>query len=221
MHPPHLIAVSDRESLRRVDPAEWANRLDRAGIRAIQLRERDLQDQQFIAMAGRLRSAMPAAMQLYINGRPDIAVVVGADGVHLPAQGLPTRAVHRRFGSSLRIGRSAHSLREVVAARDGGADYVFLGPIFDSPAKRRYGVPLGLAVLEQAAEVGIPVYAIGGIFSNRIESIAVAGAAGAAGIRVFQNSLEATEIAKAARRHFKDSCSSVQAGSSRPREVTE
>jgi thiamine-phosphate pyrophosphorylase len=209
MQQQRLIAVSDRKSLSEIGLIEWATRLARAGIGAIQLREKDVQDRELINIAIRLRSEMPPSMQLYINGRPDIAALCGADGVHLPAEGLPTEPVHERYRSALRIGRSAHSLREVIAAHDEGADYVFLGPIFDTPAKRRYGPPLGLRVLEQAAQVGIPVIAIGGISSDRIESIASAGAAGAAGIRVFQDPVRTAELATAVLRHFKYSVSST------------
>ena len=205
MQQQHLIAVSDRKSLSEIGLIEWATRLARAGIGAIQLREKDVQDRELVEIAIRLRGAMPPSMQLYINGRPDVAALCGADGVHLPAQGLPTKPVHKRFRSALRIGRSAHSLREVMAAHDDGADYVFLGPVFDTPAKRRYGLPLGLTVLEQAAKVGIPVIAIGGISSDRIESIASAGAAGAAGIRVFQDPDRTADLVTAALQHFKDS----------------
>ena len=209
MHP-SLIAVSDSKSLQGIDLFEWAAGLAQGGIHAIQLREKDLTDRALLNTAVRLRTKMPQNMQLYINGRPDIAILCGAQGVHLPAQGLPIEPVRQRFRSTLRIGQSTHSLREVKSAQDDGADYVFLGPIFDSPEKRKYGDPLGLSILERAVETGIPVYAIGGISIDRVDSIAATGAAGVAGIRVFQDADLVPRLVDTAQQRF--SASNISLG---------
>jgi thiamine-phosphate pyrophosphorylase len=202
MHP-ILIAVSDRELLQGSSLVEWAKALGRAGVDAVQLREKNLADRELLQTAIDLRRAMPPAVQLHINGRPDIAVSSSADGVHFPAAGLPIAEVRRGFGSSFLIGRSTHSLAEVKAAHKEGADFVFLGPIFDSPAKRKYGRPLGLGILEESTKIGVPVYAIGGISVHRIEQVASAGATGAAGIREFQQIDHLRDLVRTARQHFK------------------
>ena len=97
-----------------------------------------------------------------INGRVDLALASGADGVHLPAQGLPAAPLRQRFGARVLLGRSTHRIAEVEAAAADGLDYVTFGPVFPTPSKARYGPPVGLERLERACGVGIPVYALGG-----------------------------------------------------------
>jgi len=175
-----------------------------AGIGAVQIREKDLDDRSLYDLARVARSLLPPAARLLINGRIDIAVAAGADGVHLPADGLPLAPLRRRFGGDggpLLLGRSTHSQAEIERARDEGADYVTFGPVFPTPGKERYGPPLGLAALARAAAAGIPVYALGGITLERFADVAAAGAAGVAGIRLFQDAGLA-EAALSAREHF-------------------
>ncbi|HXO40460.1 MAG TPA: thiamine phosphate synthase, partial [Thermoanaerobaculia bacterium] len=107
-------------------------------------------------------------------------------GVHLPADGVPAGAVRARFGSGLLIGVSTHRLEEVERARRDGADYVVFGPVYPTPAKAGYGAPAGTRALARAAALDIPVYALGGVTLERFAEVAAAGAAGVAGIRLFQ-----------------------------------
>jgi thiamine-phosphate pyrophosphorylase len=100
------------------------------------------------------------------------------------------------------LGRSTHSLAEVERARDEGADYVTFGPVFPTPSKERYGPALGLSALERAAALDIPVYALGGITLERFPAVAAAGAAGVAGIRLFQDASLLAEAVLSAREHF-------------------
>lgn len=193
-----LLAISDRTSLRR--PIEgWLRALSAAGIGGVQLREKDLADRDLYELARGAREALPPPACLLVNGRADVALAAGADGVHLPADGVPVAAVRGRFGSGLLIGRSTHRLQEVERARQDGADYVTFGPVYASPGK---GTPVGLAALRRAAATGIPVYALGGVTLERFGELAEAGAAGIAAIRLFQEISDLTRVARGAAEHF-------------------
>jgi len=194
---PQLLAISDRRTLAGLSLIAWAEALDRAGVASLQLREKDLVDAALLALALALRPAYSST--LTVNGRADVAVLAGADGVHLPADGVPTLAVRRRFGDALVIGRSTHTLGEVASAAAEGADYVTFGPVFASPGK---GEPVGLAALERAAAVGVPVLALGGVGIAELPLVARAGAAGAAGIRIFQQVDDLPAVVTAARAAF-------------------
>jgi thiamine-phosphate pyrophosphorylase len=164
----------------------WFEALAAAGVDALQLREKRLDDLSLCRLARRARAALPLPAVLLVNGRADLALAAGADGVHLPADGIPAGAVRARFGSGLLIGVSTHRLEEVERARRDGADYVVFGPVYPTPAKAGCGTPAGLPALARAAALGIPVYALGGVTLERFGEVAAAGAAGVAGIRLFQ-----------------------------------
>ncbi|GMV50127.1 thiamine phosphate synthase [Nitrospirales bacterium NOB] len=152
----------------------------RSGVRAVQLRERDLPTGPLLALAEALRQAMPAT-QLFLNDRVDLALALGAAGVHLRESSLPTASVRRILSPQQVIGRSVHSLEGARQAEREGADFVVLGPIYETPSKRAYGEPLGLPVLEAAARrLQIPVFAIGGITAARAREVRHAGAMGVA-----------------------------------------
>lgn len=185
MKAPRLMAIGDRRRHPGEDLVPWLSQAVAAGVDTIQIREKDLTDLDLLALASRGRLAAPPPSRLLVNGRADIAIAVGADGVHLPAAGVPTKALRRRFGADLLIGVSTHRLDEVARALEGGADYVTFGPVYATPSKEAYGPPAGLDKLTEAASLGIPVVALGGVTIERFSEVAEAGAVGAAGIRVF------------------------------------
>ncbi len=192
-----LLAISDRRALKDGQGTAvgdecldaWLAALGRAGVEAVQIREKDLDDRALFALVRRARALLPPAVALLVNGRLDIALAAGADGAHLPADGLPLAALRRRFGTGVLLGRSTHRPEEIEAAAREGADFVTFGPVFPSPSKERYGEPPGLSGLAAAAASGLggglPVYALGGVTLERLAEVAAAGAAGAAGIRSF------------------------------------
>ncbi len=197
--PPRLLAISG--SL-RVDDEEferWLSGLAAAGIDAVQLRDKGLDDRSLYELARRAREVLPAGCRLLVNGRLDVALGAGADGVHLPSEGLPVGALRRRFGPGVLIGRSTHRHGEVAVALADGADYVTFGPVYPTPSKAGYGPPPGLAGLRRAAAVGLPVLALGGVTAARLPEVAAAGAAGGAAIRAFADAAGAAEMARAAR----------------------
>jgi thiamine-phosphate pyrophosphorylase len=178
----------------------WLHALGEAGIGAVQIREKDLEDRALYGLARLARSALPPAVRLLVNGRIDVAVAAGADGVHLPADGVPVAPLRARFGPRMMIGRSTHRLEEVKRARDEGADYVTFGPVYETPGK---GAPVGLGELARAAAAGLPVYALGGVTLERFGELAGAGVAGIAAIRLFQTISDLPQVARAAREHFR------------------
>jgi thiamine-phosphate pyrophosphorylase len=153
-----------------------------AGVQAIQLRERDFPTRQLLSLARQIHEmTRDRAVPLIINDRVDMAVALDLDGVHLRASSLPVSVARRVVGQHRLIGVSAHSVTEAQQAGGDGADYVILGPIFETPSKREFGDPLGLAVLADACRhSSVPVFAIGGITRERIESVRRAGAFGVA-----------------------------------------
>ena len=105
------------------------------GARIVQLREKDLCERDFFRLAEKFRErTAKAGMLLIINDRVDVAIAVGADGVHLGQEDLPVPAA-RKIAPDLLIGASSHNLEEALRAQDEGADYVNIGPIFPTGTK--------------------------------------------------------------------------------------
>jgi len=190
--PFRLLAISQLATLPAA--SAWFAALAAAGIDALQLREKHLDDRSLYELARSARTALPAPAVILVNGRADVALGAGADGVHLPADGVPAGALRSRFGSCLLIGVSTHRLEEVEQARRDGADYVVFGPVYSTPAKAGYAAPAGPRGLARAAALGIPVYALGGVTLDRFAEVAATGAAGVAGIRLFQGLPEIGEV---------------------------
>lgn len=151
-------------------------------------------------MARHAVEALSPRTRVLVNGRWDLCQLSDADGVHLPAAGLPVPAVRRALGEAALIGRSTHSLDEIRVARAEGADYVTFGPVYATPGKEAFGAPQGLDRLEQAAQLGLPVVALGGITTiERIRDCVAVGACGIAGIRIFADGDRAAECVAAIR----------------------
>ena len=148
----------------------------------LQLREKDLTTRELLEMAQAVQSqAALHHVPLLINDRIDLAIVVGAAGVHLRSNSLSVQEARQCLGPDKIIGVSVHSVVEARCCEDAGANFVVLGPIYNTPSKRSYGAPLGLqAVKDARATCRIPVYAIGGISLERVETVKQAGAYGVA-----------------------------------------
>jgi len=111
----------------------------------------------------------------------DVALALDADGVHLTRRSLPPGEARALLGPSRLLGISCHSLADQREAEAGGVDFVVLGPIFETPSKRRYGPPLGSGILREArALTSLPLVAIGGISPARTPEVLAAGADGVA-----------------------------------------
>ncbi len=167
------------------------------GVRAVQLREKDLGDRKLFELGEALRECTrQAGAVLLINDRADMAVAVEADGVHLTRASYSVGAARRLVGQTAIIGVSTHSAAEAREADAAGADFVTLGPIYETASKRRYGPPLGLGPLEEAVQsVGIPILAIGGI---QLPTASAVLRAGAAGVALISGILAAPDVGAAA-----------------------
>lgn len=168
--------TADRPLLDVVDAAL------RGGIGAVQLREKDLPDDELFELAITLRrlTADHNAF-LLINRRVDICRAVGADGVQLGIEGLSIPEARRTLGDGLLIGYSAHSVEEARRAETEGADFVTFSPVFHTPSKAPFGPPVGLKRLREACSaLNIPVFALGGIKEHNIAQVMAAGAHGIA-----------------------------------------
>jgi thiamine-phosphate pyrophosphorylase len=149
-------------------------------VRAVQLREKDLATRDLCQLAGKvLAMTRGAGAALLVNDRVDVALALSADGVQLTRRSLPPREARDLLGAGKLIGVSCHSLAEVREAEDGGADFVVLGPIFETPSKAPFGPPLATAIVRQARAItSLPILAIGGIDAVRIPEVMAAGADG-------------------------------------------
>jgi len=158
------------------------------GVEKIQIREKDLSARDLLQLVDRaLALPNPHGSKVLVNGRVDVALAAGAAGVHLPALSPVPRLWRTIVPSGFEIGVSCHTLDEVVAAARDGADYVVFGPVFSPISKSSDLTPRGLAGLAAAAAaVPIPVFALGGITESNSESCIRAGAAGVAGISLFE-----------------------------------
>jgi thiamine-phosphate pyrophosphorylase len=164
---------------------DCVGRAARQGATLIQLREKDLPARELFALGQAAQARLAGTGgKLLINDRLDIALAVGAAGVHLPAAGLPVAAVRRAAPAGFLITRSCHSPAEAAAAARDGADFCLVAPIFPTPSKPG-AVPLGIEAL-RAAAAHARVLALGGVTEENIAACLAAGAAGMAGIRYFQ-----------------------------------
>ena len=170
-----------------------------AGADMVQIREKDLATRELHALAVRAIQANPGRTIL-INSRVDVALAAGAAGAHLPASAPASASFRRIAPPPFQFGVSCHSADEVRQAEQDGADFAVFGPVFDTPSKRAYGPPQGLEKLAEACRtVRIPVLALGGVSLANARACLDAGAAGVAGISLFQRRAPVHEVVEALR----------------------
>jgi thiamine-phosphate pyrophosphorylase len=192
-----LYYITDRTQLAHDEPSR-RNRLpakvaeaSQAGVDYIQLREKDLPSRELEELARTIvrRAREGGNARVLINSRTDIALSADADGVHLRSNDISpadVRRIWRAAGKQSQpiVATSCHTEEQIVAAKFAGADFVVLGPVFGKSA-----VPaVGLRALSSACAHGLPVLALGGVTAENASSCLHAGAAGVAGIRLFQGS---------------------------------
>ena len=190
MSPPiRLCYITDRKSLEPRPLGLLIREAVQARVDLIQVREKDLPTRALLELVeSAVAAAKGSVTRIVVNDRLDVALAAGADGVHLGTQSVPPQAVRKQMPEGFLLGVSCHSSDDVRQAETAGADYVVLGPIFETPSKMAYGPPLGLSALREAASVtSIPILALGGINVERVRGCFEAGATGIAGIRIFQD----------------------------------
>ena len=177
-----LYLVTDHHQTGGRDLLEVVRQALGGGVRAVQLREKDLSTRDLYHLAEKLLALTRAAgALLLLNDRVDVVMALGADGVHLTRRSLPPKETRDLLGPQKLVGVSCHSLAEVREASDAGADFVVLGPIYATPSKAAFGPPLTPAVVRQARSItSLPILAIGGINPLRIPEVMAAGADGVA-----------------------------------------
>ena len=164
------------------DSIEVAERAARDGVDMIQIRAKELPGR---ALVDLVRGAVGlGASKILVNTRVDVALACGAQGVHLPARSIAPSTIRKITPAEFLIGVSCHTIEDLRAAGDEGADFAVFGPVFRSITKEV--TPIGLETFrEAAASVRIPVYALGGVTAQNAGACIEAGAAGVAGISLF------------------------------------
>jgi thiamine-phosphate pyrophosphorylase len=192
---PLFYYITDRRALTVPDEAALLRRVRKIiarGIDFIQIREKDLPDRRLFDLTCRIvrvAHEIPhgSRCRVLVNGRADIAVAAGADGVHLPSYSMGIAAICTWIPKNFIVGISVHTMREINSACACGADYILLGHVFPTVSKESMGAALGVDFLQRAClGASVPVLALGGITEERIPAVLQAGAAGVAGITLFQ-----------------------------------
>jgi len=184
---PLLYLITDRNLCTSRSLLDLIAEAARAGVDLIQIREKDLPTRELCALveeAAARTAGTPA--RLLVNDRVDVALTCGAQGVHLTTRSLPVAVARALVGPDFLIGASTHSLEEARQAEAEGADFLVLGPVFETPSKTPYGPPLGLQAFARiVATLRLPVLAIGGITPENAPQVLAHRAAGVAAIRMF------------------------------------
>ncbi len=168
------------------------------GCDVLQLRDHEASDDELVAAAERFRDACDVHGALFVvNDRPEIALQVGADGVHVGQDDLPVDAVRRLVGPDMLIGLSTHAPEQFGAGLASDADYLSAGPIWETPTKA--GRPAaGLDYIRYAASVATkPWFAIGGIDEHNIGEVVAAGARRAVVVRAIRDADDPAAVASA------------------------
>jgi thiamine-phosphate pyrophosphorylase len=193
-----LYLITDRKQVSGENLLHAVEGALQGGVRAVQLREKDLSGRELYQLACRMKELTSRyGAKLLINDRLDIALAAGVDGVHLGESSLPLQRAREIAGRDMLIGVSCHDRQRALAAQENGADFITFSPIYFTPSKARYGEPLGTELLAEACRLlRIPVFALGGIKQEKVREVLECGANGIALISAI---LAATDPERAAR----------------------
>jgi thiamine-phosphate pyrophosphorylase len=194
---PFLYPVLDVASLGERSVGAVIAALARGGVRIVQLRAKEVEDRLLVELAREARDATRSEGVLFlVNDRPDVALIVGADGVHVGQDDLSPRPIRALLGADAIVGLSTHDLAQVAVAAGEPVDYVAIGPVFPTLTKARPDPVVGVELLRRArARVGLPLVAIGGITPDNARTVVEAGADGVA---VISGLLAAPDLTSAA-----------------------
>ena len=191
-----------------VPAAEVAAAAIRGGVDIVQLRDKQADDERLVTAGRELREACDAAgALLVVNDRPDLALACRADGVHLGQDDARVDEVRDEVGDRLLIGISTHSPEQLAAGERSAADYMGVGPVFETPTKP--GRPaVGLELVEHAAgHAAKPWFAIGGIDAENAPAVVAAGAERLAVVRAIRDATDPEDAARALRASLRERAS--------------
>lgn len=177
-----IYVVTDRDLYPSRSHLDVALAAVEAGACCVQLRDKSLCGRDLVEVAKSIRCAVIGSrVKFIVNDRMDVALAVGADGVHLGQDDIPVSSARAVMGGDTIIGVSVASVEEAVRGENDGASYVAVGPIFATATKSDAGAPVGLDMITAVKQaVDVPVVAIGGINIGNIALVAQAGADAAA-----------------------------------------
>ena len=175
---PKIYPITDAR-LSGLTHAEQVRRLAAGGATLVQVREKHSSPREFYREAEEaLRVARELGVRLIVNDRADIALAIGADGVHLGQDDLPPASARELLGERAVIGFSTHNVEQAREAARLPVDYLAIGPIFETSSKENPDPVVGLEGLRRVREIvgQIPLVAIGGISSENLQEVLSAGA---------------------------------------------
>jgi thiamine-phosphate pyrophosphorylase len=198
---PKLYPITDAR-ISGISHARQVERLAEGGATFIQLREKSASPRDFYQAAlEAIQVARRLKVQIIINDRVDVALAVGADGVHLGQDDLPPEKVRALLGENRIIGFSTHNLKQALAANSTSVDYIAIGPAFQTSTKEKPDPVVGLeGITEVKQSISKPLVAIGGITFERAKSVIEAGADSVA---VISDLYSTEDIATRVRRFIK------------------
>jgi thiamine-phosphate pyrophosphorylase len=198
---PKLYPITDAR-ITGLSHADQVERLAEGGATFIQLREKNASPRDFyMAALEAVQVARRLGVQVIINDRVDIAIAVGADGVHLGQDDLPPEKARALLGENRIIGSSTHNLKQALEACSAPVDYIAIGPAFQTTTKEKPDPVVGLeTIAEIKRSISKPLVAIGGITLELAKSVIEAGADSVA---IISDLYSKEEIAERARKYFR------------------
>jgi thiamine-phosphate pyrophosphorylase len=192
-----LYGILDLSYVEIPDSEETVEAMVTGGVDLIQLRAKTHASAQIAEIAADLhRMTAKRGVPLIINDHPEVARIVGAEGVHLGQEDMPIAEARTVVGANCMVGKSTHSLDQAIRAFYEGADYIGFGPIFATPTKPDY-LPVGLREIQKVHDaVRIPIFCIGGI---KLDNLGEVLAAGARRVVIVSGLLQAPDAAEYAR----------------------
>lgn len=177
LHDCRLYGIIDLGYVQRTDAARVVDQMIEGGVDLIQLRGKTKSIGELVELSKELHElTLKSATPLIVNDHPEIAKRVPVEGVHVGQDDDPIEMVRQRVERDILVGKSTHSLKQASAAQGEGADYIGFGPIFATPTKPDYA-PIGLENISRVhAEVNLPIFCIGGINIDNLQSVIDAGA---------------------------------------------
>ncbi len=165
------------------------------GVHVVQLREKESSAKDLYTLAQQLRHLTADRALFLVNDRIDVALAVGADGVHLPEDGLPVAAARRLLGEDKLVGCSVHNVASALQCAQAGADFVHVGTLYATDSKPGRAPAGPQLVRDVAAAVDIPVIGVGGISAQNASTVMTAGAHGVAVISALLDAPDTSEAA--------------------------